>query len=268
MFRRYNRWHARFDQPDPYEGSYDLSDPQSFNRYSYTQGDPVNFVDPSGLLDYFIPAWQNGWGQAMSPTLYFLNQAMQDFVADYNWFASEDEGYVEFDGFQPISFGYGGSKNPDKYIASAVDRARAILSTKNPCSDFFGDNAVKALNTLEAILTRGYPNGPGDTKLGIQQSGPQTVYGQPVEYRSYQKAVINNAGPFFNLNSTTRIGGYGPGSNRSQVLQLLHEVAHLVYKNGATLIPDDAGRTKKVDSDVNTREILKHCKGEIDKIKN
>lgn len=24
--------------------------PQSFNRYSYVQNDPVNFTDPSGLL--------------------------------------------------------------------------------------------------------------------------------------------------------------------------------------------------------------------------
>src|SRR2546429_7138661 len=53
MFRRYNRWHARFDQPDPYEGSYSLSNPQSLNRYAYTQGDPVNFVDPTGLLIAF-----------------------------------------------------------------------------------------------------------------------------------------------------------------------------------------------------------------------
>ena len=37
MFRRYNRWHSRFDQPDPYDGSYDTTDPQSFNRYAYTQ---------------------------------------------------------------------------------------------------------------------------------------------------------------------------------------------------------------------------------------
>jgi RHS repeat-associated protein len=50
MHRRYNRWWSRFDQPDPYDGSYDLSDPQSFNRYSYVQNDPVNFVDPSGLI--------------------------------------------------------------------------------------------------------------------------------------------------------------------------------------------------------------------------
>jgi hypothetical protein len=31
------------------KGSYDPSNPQSFNRYAYLQGDPVNFVDPTGL---------------------------------------------------------------------------------------------------------------------------------------------------------------------------------------------------------------------------
>ena len=50
MFRRYNRWWSRFDQPDPYGGSYDMTNPQSFNRYAYVNNDPVNFVDPSGLL--------------------------------------------------------------------------------------------------------------------------------------------------------------------------------------------------------------------------
>jgi RHS repeat-associated protein len=49
MLRRYEgRW-QRFAQPDPYDGSYDLSNPQSLNRYAYTQSDPVNFVDPTGL---------------------------------------------------------------------------------------------------------------------------------------------------------------------------------------------------------------------------
>lgn len=54
MHRRYNRWWSRFEQPDPYDGSYSLSDPQSFNRYAYTQSDPVNFVDPNGLLCFAV----------------------------------------------------------------------------------------------------------------------------------------------------------------------------------------------------------------------
>src|SRR5205085_9926452 len=36
-------------------------DPQSFNRYSYTQNDPVNFVDPTGLLpNIFCDVTGNG----------------------------------------------------------------------------------------------------------------------------------------------------------------------------------------------------------------
>lgn len=50
MHRRYNRWWSRFEQPDPYDGSYNLANPQSFNRYAYVQNDPVSFVDPTGLI--------------------------------------------------------------------------------------------------------------------------------------------------------------------------------------------------------------------------
>jgi RHS repeat-associated protein len=70
MARRYNRWHSRFDQPDPYEGSYDFTNPQSFNRYAYTKGDPVNLADPTGLVEltpcYLSPGcryhgFDDGW---------------------------------------------------------------------------------------------------------------------------------------------------------------------------------------------------------------
>jgi RHS repeat-associated protein len=59
MFRRYNTMHSRFDQPDPYEGSYDFSDPQSLNRYAYVQDDPANFADPTGM---FAPACTDSEG--------------------------------------------------------------------------------------------------------------------------------------------------------------------------------------------------------------
>jgi RHS repeat-associated protein len=38
---------GRFSSPDPLAGS--LADPQSLNRYAYTENDPTNLVDPLGL---------------------------------------------------------------------------------------------------------------------------------------------------------------------------------------------------------------------------
>jgi len=48
--RGYSPSVGRFSQADPYDGSYDFGDPQSLNRYAYVQNDPVNLVDPLGLL--------------------------------------------------------------------------------------------------------------------------------------------------------------------------------------------------------------------------
>lgn len=47
-FRKYESSAGRWTSPDPLSGS--IGDPQSFNQYSYTTNDPVNLVDPSGLM--------------------------------------------------------------------------------------------------------------------------------------------------------------------------------------------------------------------------
>jgi len=51
--RYYSSTLGRFMTPDPYRGSAMLSNPQSWNRYSYAGNDPVNAHDPSGLDDTF-----------------------------------------------------------------------------------------------------------------------------------------------------------------------------------------------------------------------
>jgi RHS repeat-associated protein len=56
--RYYASGTARFTTPDPYKASAGASDPQSWNRYSYTQGDPVNYKDPTGLL---MAPWDDDW---------------------------------------------------------------------------------------------------------------------------------------------------------------------------------------------------------------
>jgi RHS repeat-associated protein len=48
-FRKNENRAGRWTSPDPYNGSMSLGNPQSFNRYSYVENQPTNFIDPSGL---------------------------------------------------------------------------------------------------------------------------------------------------------------------------------------------------------------------------
>ena len=47
-FRQYSNAQGRWMAPDPYDGSYDPSNPQSLNRYVYAMNSPLNYLDPSG----------------------------------------------------------------------------------------------------------------------------------------------------------------------------------------------------------------------------
>jgi RHS repeat-associated protein len=49
MNRYYSSQWGRFLSPDPYGGSVKLGSPQTWNRYSYVNGDPINGNDPFGL---------------------------------------------------------------------------------------------------------------------------------------------------------------------------------------------------------------------------
>jgi len=49
QFRQYNSTQGRWMRPDPYAGSYDFTNPQSLNRYSYVLNNPLSFIDPTGL---------------------------------------------------------------------------------------------------------------------------------------------------------------------------------------------------------------------------
>lgn len=61
LWREYDDMRARWTAPDPYSGSMEPSSPQSFNRYNYVNNDPVNKVDPTGLM-----AASEGWGSVQN----------------------------------------------------------------------------------------------------------------------------------------------------------------------------------------------------------
>ncbi len=55
LYRQYASTQGSWLSPDPYNGSYNLADPQSLNRYAYLAGRPQVSTDPVGLF-------QNGLG--------------------------------------------------------------------------------------------------------------------------------------------------------------------------------------------------------------
>jgi hypothetical protein len=92
-------------------------------------------------------------------------------------------------------------------------------------------------------------------------SGP---YGVPTV------ATVNSNGPFLAPKGPS-FGGYTPGTLQSQVLQVLHELAHMLKNPDGSgwLIPDD-GKGPGIpanQSQKNTEEIMKHCKDQIDHLK-
>jgi RHS repeat-associated protein len=48
--RYYHNEHGRFTAVDPLLASGKSANPQTFNRYSYTMNNPVNLIDPSGMI--------------------------------------------------------------------------------------------------------------------------------------------------------------------------------------------------------------------------
>jgi RHS repeat-associated protein len=50
-FRNLSMSMGRFNRPDPYDGSYDPTDPQSLNRYAYVRNRPLASIDRFGLED-------------------------------------------------------------------------------------------------------------------------------------------------------------------------------------------------------------------------
>ncbi|MBS1798186.1 MAG: hypothetical protein JSS95_00005, partial [Acidobacteria bacterium] len=99
QFRQYSSTQGRWLSPDPYDGSYDASDPQSFNRYSYVGNRPLSSFDPSGQLCVSAFPYGNAEEPYIDP---FINSA-EDCGAAYGiWYDSDSSITVTTDEPDPM----------------------------------------------------------------------------------------------------------------------------------------------------------------------
>ncbi|HKG48371.1 MAG TPA: S8 family serine peptidase [Pyrinomonadaceae bacterium] len=150
MMRRYaGKWH-RFVQPDPYDGSYDLTNPQSFNRYAYVQNDPVNFVDPLGLdpeggvLGALLGPVANMGPGTSTVTIYMDGDSDLILGADTH----AQLVYLQDSGLTPQG---GPQDSGQPFLTTALDEARRRLRENADCAKLFGGekNALKKLSELK-----------------------------------------------------------------------------------------------------------------------
>jgi RHS repeat-associated protein len=147
QFRQYSSAQGHWLSPDPYQGSYDFSNPQSLNRYVYALNNPLSMIDPSGLdancnnsptTDPSAPTIENDGGDtsantgetcaatgggAASDTIYAINATAWSAEAYWEWFDSIASffggGYAE-----SFSSAGGGSAQsaPNKNVFGAQNR--------------------------------------------------------------------------------------------------------------------------------------------------
>lgn len=68
-FRKYDSFAGRWTSPDPLRKR--VGNPQDLNGYHYTQNDPVNRVDPSGLLCMIMTTGSDGEGNFTTSCVWF-----------------------------------------------------------------------------------------------------------------------------------------------------------------------------------------------------
>jgi RHS repeat-associated protein len=102
LWRQYDSRAGRWTAPDPYGGSMSVGDPQSFNRYSYVNNDPVNKVDPTGLMLSDIGVYQTEDAE-QAKTLQRKSDAVfkksinEDYAARHGGTVSyDDDGHASF----------------------------------------------------------------------------------------------------------------------------------------------------------------------------
>jgi RHS repeat-associated protein len=278
MNRYYMSAHGRFLSPDPYPGSASAGRSGSWNRYSYTENNPSNAIDPNGLCDTSSIACLRNQQEAEreagteetyssgSGTACTMYAGM--FTCSTTYVDDQGEKYSASSSAREITSAQTQSK-ATTYLAKAVNVAATALDTYSDCRELFStDEGRRSSNwNPKSFLTQLYDGRPHYisepswfiSRFGAYQSAltsvlPNSIYGVAIPYYSsffspigIGSSLFVAAGVLINANLLIYHGDRGEHSENADTL--IHEMGHvydimsLLGSGGSRLssLPEDAG---------------------------
>jgi RHS repeat-associated protein len=244
-----NRYHVpgmgRFLTPDPYMNSAGPTDPDTWNRYAYTGGDPVNRVDRGGTCD-----------------TYTFAEDSNDPDCDPSGGGEGDPTYCDLNPTDPICSPYPLSTNPANPVQGTPTQGPGQSATTFTVTvtglTTTGANYQKVANIFEDIsdvigsvdpncltfLQSGGENLESyisslisNNLLAVGNVSPNSIaaftgVGGTNLSPGQAAIVVNNNGAFFNSGYTVGDRKYQGGTIQADVFIVLHELGHALGANG------------------------------------
>jgi RHS repeat-associated protein len=227
-----NRYYAsgmgRFLSVDP--GKNKITAPQSFNRYSYAGGDPVNGLDPKGLS-----VWSRIGG--------IIGAILGDDDSGEEEEASSDPDWSGFlgNGASPGSYGTGGTVAPAASVIGGKRRQKMLdqeakMIAKQDCGEFVTSSLQAAFllaagTSLENLGSqRSVYESLGVNSVNTALSNATFYNGgsSPTSTTSGGQTVITNATANYAAGSATFYSGFFDQDGTGRAQSIIHEGMHLV----------------------------------------
>ena len=265
--RYHNPGTGRFLTADPYRarstGAANPKDPGSWNRYSYVQGDPVNFYDPRGLFMSRMPP--NPTDPCFGATVDTTNIYSQCFSYD----PTDTDGDPGGDDQGPP--GGGGAASKGQTAISEGNAAAKFIADKTSWSPACDKDLTAVGTQLASIQTAALQvqfsdgtasgvtmgslliNGTDPNITAADVANPQTVAGY-LQDNPPTSAVSQLGGNnvYLNPNLFTQFG------NGYQIAIVMHELLHNATSQDDGQLQDDLGLPHGPSKNV-TLKLLADC---------
>jgi RHS repeat-associated protein len=227
-----NRSHSptlgRFMQADPYKASGYVIDPQSWNRYSYVQNNPVNFVDPTGLNK--APAFS--YTMQVKAKYDPLDPLDAADSGNFDWLDDPIVG-----GDEVVTGPTEDDTKEQEKLKEAIREADAEAQKrldKDKCADLFGGKEKAKAALQKANIYFGNLGEPTYDAKTNKVKSINAVTKDGAIYINTKGAFFNNSFAAFDKDNNAQhfdlSFGTGYSGKKLAAVILLHELGHLVGK--------------------------------------